>query len=312
MEGCPNSGTGSDINTHLFFSLGAPEDVVFVSQTLTINSAFDGGGKTYYAAAGFTGAVFEVQSGSLSNCSIVGNGKGYGVQVTGDDVVIEDVNARNCLRGVQVEGSQRVTVSQCTARECVQFGFNAEYSDSVTFEHCDSQLNGLDGFKLRAKATAISVQFCYSAFNGQDPNNAGDGLDIFAGGNGVTIEDSVFEYNLGNGLTFKTDTLNRDDAATYGIPGNVIARRVTCQHNSGWGISAISGFTPDIPLLHGVTILDSVCIDNTEDGLRIDAGDVIVDGLNVDPNGRNGVYIASRAENVSLSNITGVVNDGRV
>ena len=275
-------------------------------------------GRTYRAAPGYVGPVFEVQSGALRNCAVIGNGYGFngagygvGVLVTGIDVTLERVVSEGFYRGFEIEQCQRVTLSYCTARRNWQFGFNAEFADSITFDHCDSQYNGLDGFKTRAQATHITLTNCYAARNGQDPANAGDGIDVFAGGDGVLIENCAFELNEGNGITIKTDTLTRDEPAYYGIVQNVMVRGCVCRNNTGWGIIAISGFVADVPLLRGVTIENTTTQDNAMDGLWINAGDVTVAGLNAAPNGRDGVLIDTRAENVTLSNVTGTVQDNR-
>ena len=275
----------------------------------------------YRAASGFTGTLFEVQSGSLHNCTVSGQGSGYGVLVTGNDTTVEAVTVEGCLYGVQAQHCQRVTIRRCIARWNRQYGFNAEYADSITFDHCEGAYNGLDGLKLRAKATAITISNGHFHHNGQQfPASAGDGIDIFAGGNGVLIEDCVLEYNKGYGLVLKTDTLTRDDPLTYGIPGNVTVRRCKAQHNLIWGIIITSGAEASIPLFRGATVQDTISTDNGYGGLWINAGDVIVDGLIAAPNqvtvdvnvpSVEGVLIDTRSENVALSNVTGAVVDLR-
>lgn len=259
-----------------------------------------------------------MHSGALRNCAVIGNGYGfngpgfgYGVLVTGSDVTLERVVSEGFYRGFEIEQCARVTLSYCTARHNWQFGFNAEFADSITFDHCDSQLNGLDGFKTRAKATNITLMNCYGARNGQDPANAGDGVDVFAGGDGVLIQDCTFELNEGNGVTIKTDTLTRDESAYYGVVQNVTVRGCICRNNTGWGVIAISGFVPDVPLLQHVTIENVTAQSNAMDGLWINAGDVTVDGLNAAPNGRYGVLVDTRSVNVTLANVTGDVVDLR-
>jgi len=282
-----------------------------VSETIVVNGAFDGGGQIFRAGAQMTVPLFDVQSGSLANCTVVGHGVGYGVLVTGSDTTIEDVTVSQFARAFEVENCARVTLTNCKARYCTQFGFNAEYADTVVFQNCDSQYHGLDGFKLRAKATHITLTTCYAAHNGQDPVNAGDGVDVFAGGDGVLIENCTFENNQGNGITIKTDTLTRDEPLVYGVVQNITVRGCTCRNNTGWGIIAISGFVPDVPLLRGVTIENVTAQDNVMDGLWVNAGDVTVDGLTATPNGRYGVLVDTRAEAVLLTNVTGDVVDLR-
>lgn len=255
--------------------------------------------------------MFELRSGSLKNCTIKGNGLGYGVLVAGSDATLEGVRVENGLRGVQVEHCNRVTITNCTACQCVQFGFNAEYADSITFDQCSGQYNGLDGFKLRAKATNITFRNCTGMYNGQDPKSAGDGIDVYGGGNGVLIDGGNFSHNLGNGLTLKTDTGNRDEPNVYGMVQNLTVRGAVCTHNTGWGIIAISGFVPDVPLLQHVTIEATTCQNNIMDGLLVNAGDVIVDGLNAEPNGRYGVMIDTRSVDVQLTGVAGTVHDLR-
>lgn len=169
----------------------------------------------------------------------------------------------------------------------------------------------MDGFKTVAFATHITFRNCHGARNGQSPIDAGDGIDVFAGGDGVLIEDCLFENNLGNGITIKTDTFTRDEPEVYGVVQNITVRGCTCRNNTGWGVIAISGFVPDVPLLQHVTIEAVTCQNNLMDGLLVNAGDVTVGGLNAEPNGRYGVFVDTRSIDVQLSNVTGTVHDAR-
>jgi hypothetical protein len=90
---------------------------------------------------------------------------------------------------------------------------------------CHAFDNWLDGFKVRALTTNVKVRGGSAVGNGKSyfggGGNAGDGLDAFAGGDTFILSDFTADENDGNGITIKTDTLTRDEPATYGYVRNV-------------------------------------------------------------------------------------------
>ena len=304
MENTPYGGGNGNVSARCFFSVDIP-----VSETILVDSPLDARGKTYAATAQLGGPVFEVRAGGSINGGVIrGRSDRNGVLITGDNATIENMTILNSLRGVQVEHCNNVTLRKCSVQYSKQFGFNAEYVDTVLFEDCEGIYSQLDGLKLRAQALNITVLRGTFHHNGIDPMNAGDGIDVFAGGQHVLIDSVICNNNYGNGVTVKTDTLTRDEPETYGVVTDITLRDCICKNNTGWGAIAISGFVPDVPLLDNVTILRGQYQSNLNSGLLINANHVTVTDSDCTGNTAYGVDVDTRAINLTLDNVSGTVN----
>lgn len=222
------------------------------------------------------------------------------------------MTASGFVRGFHIQNSTNVTLTDCTSTLNSQFGFNVDDSDTVLFDGCVGTYNGLDGIKLRKMAANVTVTGCTLNYNGTDPANAGDGIDIYAGGTDTLIEYSDLSFNDGNGVTAKTDTSTRDEPLVYGVPGNITVRNCTCNDNDGSGLTAYAFGDVTIPLFVGATFLDCECKRNVNYGIYINADEVSATNITVDDSGIHGVLIDVRSgATITLTNVTGddIVDD---
>lgn len=256
------------------------------------------------------------EGATLKNCVIRSKSStAYAVVADGDNITLENVNIESSTgyhlygngfyRGIQMQNSNDSTITNCLSQGNLQFGINIESSDNVTVTNCEGYYNGLDGAKLLAHATNIHFVGGTYRLNGTDPINAGDGLDIFAGGNTVDIVGGIYSDNQGNGITAKTDTLTRDEPEIYGIPGNISVTNVTANNNTGSGLTAYAFGDETIPLFVGASFLNCTCQNNLQYGLYINADDVTATNVTVNNSGINGVRIDVRSIDVTLTNVTG-------
>lgn len=249
---------------------------------------FDGGGATYTVPPGVLWPGIEVRSGAtLKNVKLTTlYNSSEGVLVNGDNTTVQNVETNR-----------------------FRFGIRVDDSDDVLIEDCNTHHSRLDGLKLRKMATNIHIRNCDSQHNGQDwPTNAGDGIDTYAGGMGVLIEDCNFSNNKGNGVTTKTDSDNRDEPEVYGIPTDTTVRRCVCNFNMGSGLTAYAFPLDDetIPLYEYATFEDCECRSNGNYGVLINADHVTATNIQLDSNGLAGVWIGARSgEDITLDNVTG-------
>lgn len=249
---------------------------------------FDGGNATYTVAPGVTWPAVEVHSGAtLRNMNLTTlYNSSEGVQVRGDNVTIQNVNTNR-----------------------FRFGIRVDDSDTVLIEDCECHHSRLDGLKLTKMATNIHIRNCNCHHNGQDwPTNAGDGIDTYAGGMHVLIEDCDFSNNQGNGITIKTDSASRDEPEVYGIPTDTTVRRCVCNDNFGSGLTAYAFPLEDetIPLYQGAVFEDCESKRNGNYGVLLNSDQIALTNIELETNGITGVLIAARSgEDITLEGVTG-------
>ncbi len=247
---------------------------------------FDGGGATYTVPPGVLWPGIEVRSGAtLKNVKLTTlYNSSEGVQVRGDNVTVQNVNTNG-----------------------FRFGIRVDDSDSVLIEDCETHHSRFDGIKLYKMATNIHIRRCDSHDNGTGWPVAGDGIDTYAGGMGVLIEDCNFSNNKGNGVTVKTNSSNRDEPEVYGIPTDTTIRRTVCNDNYGSGLTAYAFPLDDetIPLYEVATFEDCECKRNGNSGVLLNADQITLTNIVLEGNGY-GVWIGARSgEDITLDNVTG-------
>lgn len=268
---------------------------------------------TVAAAAGVGGCGFRVRGGAtdvqLVDCEADGTAGGF--LIRGEEGAV----ASTCVR---------INLDRCRAlNSTALWGFEASEAESVLFDRCIARSNWLDGFKIRRMTFDVVIRGCIATDNGQDPGNAGDGIDAFAGGDTFIISDTICDDNLGNGITVKTDDLTRDDSATYGYIRNIqITNVICCGNDPGYGL-AIYPFRnnrnnyfdnpPDnddttMPMPTHATVLGGYFYDNRETGLWLDAHNIVCTAPEVRRNGEHGIEIGVRAINVTLRDPIVVAN----
>lgn len=249
------------------------------------------------------------------------NSRGIWIRGASSDVFVQDVVVRGSLRPFEIAGGmgavagtcQRITLRDCRAYDAGQYGVVVDDTQGLLLDNCYVERADLDCYKLRKLTGKVTLRSCWGLYGGRNTSHAGDGIDCYAGGADVMLDGCVFAYNGdgsvgGNGITVKSDLLNKTDPATYGHVRNIVIRGCNCSHNNGTGIGTYrhSGLsTPDdptIPLLSGVVISDCVCDSNTYYGLFLGARAVGVTNVIARGNGRQGILLQDNCLDVSIVN----------
>jgi len=270
---------------------------------------------------------------TVASAGTPGSG-GYAMRIRGacSDIEVERCYAAGMAGGFIVRGEEgstpatarAITFDRCRAHDTVAlWGFEASECADVIFRRCRADRNWLDGFKVRRDTRNVTLDHCSASENGQAPSSAGDGIDAFAGGDTFLILGGVFDGNLGNGITIKTDSLTRDDAATYGYVRNIQVIGVRCRNNNpgyGMGIYAYRATRNayfDNPPSNNATTMPMPCHalvvgghfeGNRETGLWLDAHNLVCSGSLVKANGEHGIEVGTRAINVTLRDCMVVAN----
>ena len=179
-----------------------------------------------------------------------------------------------------------------------QFGFHLNDCNDVLLLNCHAERQYLDGAKVRKNTRNVSIIGGSFRYNGRaklSTKYVGDGLDAFAGGDTLTINGAVFEYNTGNGILIKTGYLNSRKNILpngtsfqhyFGDIGSVQITGVKCCYNTGWGMvfhrdrNAPDEFKElitkgDIPYPIGLSVTGGVFSHNNEAGMLIGSGEHI-------------------------------------
>lgn len=153
-----------------------------------------------------------------------------GLQIAGNDNIVEYVTARNCGdTGIQISGSSNDDRSKWPKNNVVRYSVSHDNADSAfnnadgfaakltvgegnRFYYCVAHNNADDGWDLFSKVESgpigsVVIEKCVAYSNGilSDGRSGGDGNGFKLGGDGIGVEhllkDSVAFNNLSNGVT---------------------------------------------------------------------------------------------------------------
>lgn len=240
-----------------------------------------------------------------------------------DDVTVERVTASGFAMNVRVEGAEGTTPG--TVRNLAlngvradnatgSYGFNLSNVDGVVLSHCTGNYNWLDGLKFTAQTRNVKDVGGTYNHNGQSyiggGGSAGDGIDAFAGGDTFTLIGTTCDYNNGNGITIKTDSLTGTDPGTFGYVRNVQIVNVTCRHNNpgnGMTFYSLNYPTPTPHIQKGV-MTGGHFEGNKLRGLWVDGMTFTAIGPMAIRNGREGIMVDEHSLFVSLVDPTVIAN----
>jgi len=240
----------------------------------------------------FYGADFTIKS--VDNAGSVGvYCRGYSHDITFERVKVEGFGANWKFEGS--EGTIPGIVTNLTLRDCEgmhdtaptggTFGFSFGDCKTGLIENCRADKNWLDGFKFRKNNSGLVVRHPMANFNGQS-GSGGDGIDCYAGGNELIIDNASCNDNFANGIYIKSGELNTVDFADYGYVKKVIINDPICLRNGGSGL--------EVNRNSGAVDTD-VLVSN-----------VVINGGFLDYNGAYGLYL--RARGVKLNGVVGKHN----
>jgi hypothetical protein len=299
-----------------------------------------------------------------------------GIYIRSSDVTIDSVDIPPSTYGVQIDTSSspntNITLNYVNYDNANlscngQYGILVSDVETLKIIHCTWQHSILDGIKLRYKCHHILIDGGASQYNGyglawnpqacgadsgyhcsniDSPNtrifksgNAGDGIDAYAGGKWVTIQNITLMQNGGNGITIKstggdidvpcrpvTDSLHTEfcgDISNFTISG------ITTINNAGSGI-AIEGVydstslnydtayigcshPPKRPNLtcteqddriraHDITITGCTFAEDHTYGLFLNGTSISVEGCTIKSTCLAGIRIGENASAVSIFN----------
>ncbi len=284
-----------------------------------------------------------VDNASLKSVRITRQAPGHktvGVKIRGDtrNILVEDVSVSECMNGFDVEGQPNDPVKQVTFRHCSathssptgkhsQFGFVAADCDELSLINCSADHQGLDGVKLRKSTKHVVISggsYNLNGTSGLTKSGAGDGIDVYPGGDTFIIRDVTCNCNTGSGITIKTDDATAAKPNVVGYVRNIQVANVVCCHNRALGMGIYvkdtgkGGGRERIPLPAHATVsgglfcengrwgsdkgnpcrLDQRILDrnrrNTFPGIYIEARNVSLRGPIVRENGGHGIQLAGR------------------
>ncbi len=232
--------------------------------------------------------IREAKQVVVADLSIVLQGKEY-QKGTGAAIAVSGNSRYLKFESVAVEGfrsafsfgrdetgiTRNVVLKRCKAQKAYLFGFEFNDVKEVAMENCYASLNRLDGIKLRRKVFDFTVRGGESSHNGVfDPALNGNGIDGYAGAEGVAIYDLIAEHNNGSGLYFKTGPLQYQG---YGSVANLFFSGVRARHNKGSGLDINRSGGDELregesqlpPLVSHVTVVGGLFEENTSAGIYL-------------------------------------------
>ena len=283
-----------------------------------------------------TAPYIEVNGGTLRNVTIDHKGKGgtTGVRITAGSVQSRclDVTVRGANRGFLIGetaggvGGPAVDplLNSCHVVDAGEYGYLFEATTGAIMVACRGNGAGLDIIKLRTKVRQLSIIGGEFTGAGRSASSAGDGLDGFAGAEGLTITGGAwFHDNAGNGVVVKSDDDStgassiEDYRALNGKPQRVLIDGITCSDNAGNGISIHRSDYQDsevltqskpLPHLRDFVVTNFICADNTGAGMLVNARyGQISNGILV-RNRFHGMELLKEARDIGLSGIRSIAN----
>lgn len=283
--------------------------------------------------AGFDFAAFDIDGASdvqLSNLTIrradgvdaAGlNSRGVQVRGASSNVLVQGVAVHGAYRPLEVAGGigtvpgvcRQITLRDCRLYDAGLFGVSVDDVDGLLMEGCYVERANLDCYKLRKLTGKVTLRSCWGLYGGRSTANAGDGIDCYAGGADFLLDGCVFMFNGegsvgGNGITVKSDLLNKTDPETYGHVRNIKISNCTCSHNKGTGIGVYrhSGFStaddPTIPLASGALVENCICEANDYYGFVVGGRSIMLANVAARGNGRAGIAMQENSIGISIVN----------
>lgn len=320
----------------IFFPVGTY--LVGSGSTLTLdsNSVIHGvgHGSILRKTAADTANLFTIDAGSSitirdlackkSAANSSASGAAVRIQGASTDIIVDGVLVDMFANGVRAEGSEgasastghriscrSVHVKNTTAPTAGAYGFCFGDVQDVTVVDCHSSGMWLDGYKVRRKTSGVRILSCSGKSNGA--STTGNGIDTFAGGDGVIISDSEFSSNQGSGINIKTGDLNDSTAGhfdTYGAVRNTIVSGCRSYSNTtiGLEINRSSAAVATEPLAAHIDVLGGYYGENGDQGIYVRGRNVSIVGAIVRKNGTDGIVVQAESLDVTISRCIVVAN----
>lgn len=220
-----------------------------------------------------------------------GKPKGAAIEIVHGSkaVKIQDVHTYGFRSGISIGRDNNETpnsgiiLRDCQTQAALNFGIEVNDVRLLTIDSCRASFNRLDGIKLRKNARNVTLMGGESSNNGVEGPN-GNGLDAYAGGEALVIENTLVENNNGSGIYIKTGPLNDQD---FGIVGRVQISGIRARKNSGSGLD-INRSGGDIP-------------DTNSDRVAVLPAHFLVVGGLYEENGSGGIYV--RGTDITLMGV---------
>jgi len=205
-----------------------------------------------------------------------------------------------------------------------QYGLQACTVVGLYIEDCEFTEAWLDGIKLRRQCTTVRIRGGRSIRNGKGFGfgTSGDGIDMFAGAEDVTIVGTDFSNNGGNGVVIKTVgnsvILGYDFNPDWGWMRSINLFGITCRSNKGAGV-AIEGILnsvsarvgnkladageDDRPRAASIKLRDVVCENNELQGVICNGLKVSISGGGQRSNWRHGIEVWENARDIDIRDV---------
>lgn len=262
-------------------------------------------------------------------------GSSYGVSLWGHNILLVDLWLVDCFSAVvlateETNYSQDIRLERVYAEHSgpsangAAYGLQVNTVSGIAITDCVWQDAWLDGIKLRKLCTDVRISggACIRNGRGYGYGTSGDGIDMFAGAENVSVDGTVFANNGGNGVVIKTVgnsvSLGYDFNPSWGWMRNISLSNVTCRGNIGHGIAiegvynSTSTYSPTLvdadednrPRASNIHITDPTIEGNGLMGIFVNGLHCNVDGGTIRNCQREGLTIAENARYVDVRNTT--------
>lgn len=217
--------------------------------------------------------------------------------------------------------AKQITFDGVVARDSGLFGIQVDNARNLNFINCEMTGSWLDGVKLRKNVKGVTFLGGDYSYNGAawfaDGTNqeAGDGIDCYAGGENITLIGTRLNNNNSAGIQIKND----DDTflTGYGVGKFGMNRKVeligveACYNrvNSGISVTINSSTNPaNTFLATDINITGGRYEGNAAYGIQVAAGRATVNNTITNHNGLAGLFIASQTNYAEVNNCISMAN----
>lgn len=215
---------------------------------------------------------------------------------------------------------KNLTLTNVKSKNAGEYGLSFGYVDGLTIDNCKATHSWFDGIKFIRQVRNVDINGGYYCFNGESfftvgtNQSAGDGIDMYAGGENVRLLGGVYNFNRGLGIQIKNDDaldLSGYAGSKYGMCRKLDFIGVESSFNSVvGGIGLTTNKSGDTSYsVTDVNIIGGRYEGNAVYGININGGQrVTLTDVKANRNGGQGIVVTQYSKFVDINNCTAVAN----
>lgn len=215
---------------------------------------------------------------------------------------------------------KNLSLSNVVARNSGEYGLGFGFVDGLTINNCKATKSWFDGIKFIRHVRNVDIIGGYYCLNGESffasgaAQNAGDGIDMYAGGENVRLFGGTYNFNRGVGIQIKNDDANDLSGykqGRYGMCRNIEFHGVEASYNSVIGGLALTTNKDvfDSYAVTDVSIIGGRFEGNAVYGIGINGGQrVKITDVNANRNGSRGIVVFESSSDVEVNNCNAIAN----